>query len=240
MDSFEQRLDEIFVLEGKWKDTILPSLKGGALGLGIGLSAGQAVQQRLSPPKAPSHQEVPQKVDVHREYPKVVKKEEPVDLNKEKFPISEQEIKIVASTLILEAGGETEKDAMIAIMNVIHNRAGRDPKRYAEVCMKPLQFSCHNGRTPDNSIKRAGTHSKWEEAIGIVEKSLRGEINDVTGGADHYHVFQGPSECKPSWTHPTLGGKTHIDGRQRAVSITKYIGDHVFLKDVNKTIAKPR
>ena len=235
MDSFEERLDQIF-MEGRWEDFKAlgkGALLGGALGVGAGMAVNGNLQKNVNP--------VQQQVDVHKEYPRVLKKvddKEPYDIEKPSFPISDNEIKIVASTLILEAGGETEKNAMTAVMNVIHNRAGGDPKRYRDVVLKPLQFSCHNGKKPEQSISRSVKHPKWEEAIKIVQDSIKGNLTDVTGGSTHYHVFQGPSECKPSWTHPKLGGKKYIDGKSRAIVITKYIGDHVFLKDVNKVLAK--
>jgi hypothetical protein len=241
MEAFEHSLDEIFVTEGIWKDRILPATLGGAIGLGLGGGAGHLANQRLNPPNAPYAQEVktPQQVDVHKDYPKVDKKEPaPVELNKEEFPIDEQSINIVASTLILEAGGEPEKNAMLAIMNVIHQRARGNPNNYVSVALKPMQFSCHNDKTPQQSIDKSKGHAKWRQAVDIVEKALRGEMPDVTGGADHYHVYKGPSECKPSWTHPDLGGKKYINGQPRAVEVTVYIGDHVFLKNVNKTLAK--
>jgi hypothetical protein len=132
---------------------------------------------------------------------------------------------ILAATLVMEAGAESDSNAMLAVYNVLQNRSARSGDSLSDEALKPLQFSCWNkGETSrQDRIKSAQSHPKWEEAMEIVRKFPK----DITGGATHYHVFRGKRKVTPSWTVPKLGGKN-----KKAV-ITKTIGDHVFLKNVD-------
>jgi len=53
---------------------------------------------------------------------------------------------IIATTLILEAGGEYSEGAMEAVHEVIYNRSIKRNKSMAEVCLQKWQFSCWNGK----------------------------------------------------------------------------------------------
>ena len=103
------------------------------------------------------------------------------------------ERKVVASCLILEAASEGEV-GMRAVLNVIHNRAGRDLNNVMRVVTKPYQFSCFNKVTtrpnPDFSrmIERASRDRLYLVAYQLVLSMERGELVDNTYGADHYHV----------------------------------------------------
>lgn len=142
---------------------------------------------------------------------------------------NERQMDILAATMIGEAGGEKEEDAMLAVLCVIRNRADTNKGwKLIEECLKPKQFSMWN---ESHDIKEKWrNHPKWDKAHNLAYLLLCSPQNfpaDPTGGATHYHVYQGKSKVSPYWTHPDLGGKN-----DDAV-ITAYIGNHVFLKDVN-------
>ena len=136
---------------------------------------------------------------------------------------------VVAACLTLE---ESRTDGMAAIMCVINNRAKGDPKKFKEEVLKKWQFSCMNPHTVKgwslaSIVRKAKKRSNWKVAKNIVGSATLGLLKDTSDGATHYHVCYGKSKCKPSWTHPSLGG------RNRKCKITKFIGTHAFLKDVD-------
>ena len=136
---------------------------------------------------------------------------------------------VVTACLTLE---ESRPDGMAAIMCVINNRSKGDPKKFKDAVLKKWQFSCMNphtikGQSLASIVKRAKGRSNWKVAKNIVRSATLGLLKDTSGGATHYHVFYGKSKCTPFWTHPSLGGKN------RKCRITKRIGNHVFLKDVD-------
>lgn len=136
---------------------------------------------------------------------------------------------IVTACLTLE---ESRTDGMAAIMCVVNNRAKGDPKKFKETVLKKWQFSCMNPHTVEGKsladiVKKAKKRSNWKVAKNLVESASIGILKDTSNGATHYHVHSGKSKCMPFWTHPSLGGKN------RKCRITKYIGTHVFLKDVD-------
>jgi len=141
---------------------------------------------------------------------------------------------VLAATLIGEAGGEG-REGMHAVMNVIMNRVkgSTDPVKSAvATVLKPKQFSMFNSYTAGNEdiakiINKAKQHPRWGVAEEIALKGLSGNLEDITGGATHYHVSRGISKVTPRWTNPKLGGKN-----AQAV-ITNTIGSHSFLKNVD-------
>lgn len=128
---------------------------------------------------------------------------------------NQSDFNVVAATLVMEAGGETDPNAMIGIYNVLKNRSLKSGDSMSEEALKPSQFSCWNTGKVSKKIKSAQSHPKWDEAMKIVRSSPK----DITGGATHYHVFQGKRKVNPSWN--------------RKAETTKIIGDHVFLKNVD-------
>lgn len=93
---------------------------------------------------------------------------------------------LVAATLILEAGGEKDLRAMIAVYEVIRNRAAKRKTALVDEAFRRKQFSCWNNveRRPQ-LFHRAITHRKYQRALGIVKS--RTDI-DITNGATHYHA----------------------------------------------------
>ena len=91
---------------------------------------------------------------------------------------------IIATTLILEAGGEYAIGSMEAVHEVIHNRSIKRNKTKAEVCLQKWQFSCWNGKDIDQNIAKAKKHPRWNIAMKIVSQP----VTNFTNGADHYYA----------------------------------------------------
>lgn len=119
------------------------------------------------------------------------------------FAATSQEI--VAATLILEAGGESDPRAMAAVREVIANRANN--KTEISVCLAPKQFSCWNGKTAEEGISKAKKHPKWAQAVSLAESKT-----NYTLGATHYHT----KKVSPSW--------------KNKLAKTVTIGNHIFYK----------
>jgi spore germination cell wall hydrolase CwlJ-like protein len=115
---------------------------------------------------------------------------------------------IVASTLILEAGGEYAEGAMQAVHEVILNRADKRRLTPKQVCLQPKQFSCWNSGKYRKLIAKAKAHPRYAHALSIVH----GKRTNITGGADHYHA----KYVKPYWAK-------HLE-------LTCTIGQHIFYK----------
>lgn len=139
-------------------------------------------------------------------------------------PIKDTEI--IAATLIGEAGGEEDKDAMKAILNVLQNRAKIKETSVAGEALRPKHFSMWNDATSgvksktdfsqskiNGVINKYKTHKKWNEALKLASTTPK----DVTGGATHYYA---PKRVKslPPW--------------EKGWTKTKTIGGHIFGKDV--------
>lgn len=139
-------------------------------------------------------------------------------------PIKDTEI--VAATLIGEAGGEEDKDAMKAVLNVLQNRAKIKETTPARESLRPKQFSMWNEATSgvkvrtdfsqskiNQVINKHRGHKKWNEALKLASTTPK----DVTGGATHYYAPKGVKRL-PAW--------------EKGWTKTKTIGGHIFGKDV--------
>ena len=117
---------------------------------------------------------------------------------------------IVATTLILEAGGEYSEGAMEAVHEVIYNRSIKRNKSMSEVCLQKWQFSCWNDKDIDQNIAKAKKHPRWSKAMKIVNTS---KMTNYTHGADHYYAdYIKP----PYWA--------------KSMTRTTQIGRHIFFK----------
>jgi len=117
---------------------------------------------------------------------------------------------IVATTLILEAGGEYSLGAMEAVHEVIYNRSIKRNKSMSEVCLQKWQFSCWNDKDIDQNIAKAKKHPRWNQAMKIVNTA---EMTNYTHGADHYYAdYIKP----PYWA--------------KSMTRTTQIGRHIFFK----------
>jgi len=98
----------------------------------------------------------------------------------------------IASTLWYEARGEGF-NGIDAVASVIVNRAKKSGKTMAYECLKPMQFSCWNGRKQVVPSKANG--AVWEYCKKVAKKMANGTFK-VTNNATHYY---NPSLCNPSW-----------------------------------------
>ena len=118
---------------------------------------------------------------------------------------------IVAATLVDEAGGEKNPlDGMHAVLNVIMNRAKGNIRQAAVECLKPKQFSGWNkiNKKDTEAIKRfidsKRSHSKFKDALDLVNKARSGSLKDITKGANHFLNVQLTKQQRkggnlPSW-----------------------------------------
>lgn len=125
----------------------------------------------------------------------------------------------IAATLVLEAGGEKDVDGMVAVYNVLQNRAKIKKDSLYDQAMKPKQFSCWNadefdGMSRGDRVKKAKSHPKWEDAVRIVRSG--DAVADTTGGATHY--YRRDMKNPPDWA--STGQKTVV------------IGKHIFFKGI--------
>ncbi|WP_309381020.1 cell wall hydrolase [Cerasicoccus frondis] len=113
---------------------------------------------------------------------------------------------VVASCLVLEAASEGP-EGMQAVLNVIQNRANGDLTRVMGVVCRPKQFTALNSvtgvRNPDYGpiIERATQDPNFSAAYDMVILMEKGQLADLTGGADHYHADNGET---PYWTETML------------------------------------
>ena len=115
---------------------------------------------------------------------------------------------IVASTLILEAGGEYHEGSMQAVHEVIVNRSHQRKLASWEVCLQRKQFSCWNSGKINKLVAKAKRHPRWREAMAIIQSPL----TNYAKGADHYHA----DYCDPYWN--------------KHMKVTAKIGRHIFYK----------
>lgn len=135
-------------------------------------------------------------------------------------------------TLAGEAAGEPV-NARVAVACAIRNRVlkpGWWGRTYAEVCLKPWQFSCwweKNANTDRLSALAesviAGTVTAPNSAMldalsAIADGVMSGAVDDVTGGATHYVTTALLKAAPPAWAI----GRTPC----------AVIGHHSFFKDI--------
>lgn len=152
---------------------------------------------------------------------------------------AEKDVAVIVACLVLEAGGEGE-EGMHAVMNVIQNRAkqSKNPKDLADQVLKKWQFEAFNKYTVTHSenlnsiILRAHKHPKWNDAIKLTSKALRGGLSDITGGADHYY---NPKTVKkiPNWK--SAYGKTTTIGQHDFHSSKQKLTESIS-RDINEKI----
>lgn len=121
--------------------------------------------------------------------------------------VDPQDLEVMARTIWGEARGEG-REGMQAVANVIMNRfeLAQQSLGYArqfgatiqEICQKPYQFSVWNANDPNLALIQSVNRSnpQFRQALNIAEKALRGNLPDITGGADHYHT----AAVSPNWS----------------------------------------
>ena len=133
--------------------------------------------------------------------------EQPVVAVAESAPAIEfdEDIDIMARTIWGESRGEGYQ-GMQAVACVIMNRYKENiwyskignNHSIKSVCLKKAQFSCWNEDDRNSSMCKAVTESnkEFKVALEIAKSAKSGELQDFTGGANHY--FADYIE-KPSW-----------------------------------------
>ena len=117
---------------------------------------------------------------------------------------------VAIQTLILEAQGEGF-EGMVAVGEVIRNRAFKGSRRVERVVMAPWQFSCWND--PSNAKFKLSQVSgqTWQTASRAWEAS---KSSNLTKGSRHYHT----KAVNPKWS--------------RGVRPCAVIGAHKFYNNV--------
>jgi len=132
---------------------------------------------------------------------------------------------IVATCLVLEAGGEGT-EGMQAVLNVILNRADGYLNRMVPETVKYGAFSCMSSvwkcSEPDFSplVQRAEAQSDaYEQAINLISLMEDGFLQDNTLGATHYHA---------AYIHPYWADSLHY---------LTTIGNHLFYVESSSQVA---
>ena len=126
---------------------------------------------------------------------------------------------IMARTIWGEARNQGP-DGMAAVAHTIINRAYKQSwygKTFADVCLKPFQFSCWNEHDPNRDKILALQYDDCDLLICIsaAALSLGGNVPDLTNGATHNHT----TGVNPPWA------KNKTPNCQ--------IGDHLFYSGID-------
>ncbi len=129
------------------------------------------------------------------------------------LPYSQFDKEIVAATIIAEAGGEHLR-GMQAVMNVIFNRAKGNAALARQVCLTPYIFTPWNGKDIASVTRQAKEHPCWQQALMIAEQGLKGNLPDITGGANHFynHRLVHPFWAKKMRRTTVIEGHTFLVG----------------------------
>ena len=140
--------------------------------------------------------------------------------------LSDYDREIVATCMVLEAGGEGP-EGMQAVLNVIFNRAGGYLHRIIPETIRYGAFSCMSSiwrkEAPDYSplIRRASNQpGAYGQAMQLIALMEDGFLQDNTGGATHYHA----ASISPYW----------ISGMRYLTTI----GNHIFYTERPRQIAR--
>ena len=109
---------------------------------------------------------------------------------------------------------------MIAVANVMRNRADGNLKRVYKEVKKPYAFTSLNaastGKTGSRGyadhVRKASRDANWRTALNIVDRMYQGNLPDITKGATHYSLVNE----YVSW--------------MRSMRLTVVIGSHKFLR----------
>tara|TARA_B100000686_G_C16519549_1_gene826482 strand:- start:18 stop:482 length:465 start_codon:yes stop_codon:yes gene_type:complete len=145
------------------------------------------------------------------------------------FALTVPNVDLLATVLALE---DNTTRGMVAINNVVWNRAKQNPKNIRKVLLKKWQFTCLNPHTIKKGslrklVEKAKSRRNWDAAKRIAENTYRSRVQITVKGATHYHVFKGKLRCEPYWTHPSLGGKNFKS------KVVGFVCNHVYLKNVD-------
>lgn len=115
-----------------------------------------------------------------------------------------------------EGRGESTQ-GKVAIAWTIRNRAldakSRWPKSAGEVVLQPYQFSAFLPSDPNASKLPKPADKSWLECCKAVDLVMSRQVEDPTGGANHYHALPPGDKQWPDWARPSKQ-TAHI-GRHR-------------------------
>ena len=120
------------------------------------------------------------------------------------------ETKIIAITILAEARGEGH-GGMYSVAAVIAQRAFERKRTPKEICLKPYQFSCWNGKTL-KSMEHLLKVPQADYALALA-KNIKLLSRDFVGFANHYHNNKIKA---PYWA--------------KGQKPVKVIGNHIFYK----------
>jgi len=119
------------------------------------------------------------------------------------------------------------KDAH-GILNVVNNRLAR-PKRFGEtyqdVIFAEKQFSGVGTNEWNKAVNQQFTEKEaeiYKEMLALAQRSLTGQLEDITGGADHYANVEllKKRNSTPSWV--------------KQYQQTSKIGEHTYFSETGK------
>lgn len=145
-----------------------------------------------------------------------------------------EDLNYLFCTLFGEARGEPI-EGIIAVANVIKNRAYAAQKVYKEICLAPKQFSCWNVDDPNYSqITKllANTHNGDEPIIDPITRQCmavakcvyENDFRDNTKGAKNYVTLK-------RYQIATARKDSKLDGWIIKMKSVASYGQHIFLVD---------
>lgn len=126
----------------------------------------------------------------------------------QQYDLPDRDKDILATLLVKEAGGEKDYIAgMASVMNVIYNRAKGNPQGFIREATRKLQFSAFNGiKTPQQMnalVANTKNHPAFNAAKEMVQKAIKGKLQDITSKSTHYYAASGPNKIQPpKWADP--------------------------------------
>ena len=137
-------------------------------------------------------------------------------LNEQRF--SQQEL--LAGLLLGEAGGES-REGMVAVYQVLLNRAALLQKHPILVAKESKQFSILNNQTIEELTQKMKSHGKWNLAMDILESPGGGKR--IVGDSTHYYNAK---KAQPNWGR---GSNCWVEFGEIGNHIFgKYMGDPIF------------
>lgn len=129
------------------------------------------------------------------------------------------ERQVVAACLVLEASSDGPIGLM-AVANVISNRADGNPSRFYKVVKKPYAFSSLNAATKGRTggrgyaplVRKASRDPNWGLSLNVVDRLYAGTLQDLTNGATHFAL----NRKRASW--------------MSQMKVTAIIGSHKFMR----------
>ena len=106
-------------------------------------------------------------------------------------------------------------EAIRGVLHVIQNRAAKPSwwgADVVDVILKPSQFSSFNADNPEVGKFPGNDDRVFAQILGLVERVLTGEDEDLTGGGTHYH----DASVTPDWA--------------QSMRVTAKIGSFTFYK----------